>query len=476
MGNKPKKSPSKLLFEYDIRSPYPSKPKPKPSQNSLNPPKTPPKAKGHPLEASPAEFIETLNFCFKNQKINDICEPQLILTQANALFLNNEAIKNNETPKIHNFLTHAQIIQIHAHLEYYNEFNTMAKSQILYNNNINKSVAMSPIQIRNSNKAEEFNTPSPLKSEFKVNFKENVEIVENDENYEKNENLQKKNEIYQKNENFSKKIQKNEENNQRTMFLKPSFVHFSRQLTKKNRENIGNDQEEDLELSLKRIDEKLRKNKYFLKENREISNNEVKYMKLDLWKTKEKPSYLDLSIKKPRKNLENSPEKEEIYQINYNLNENRVKTPKKPISNENNKIQSFYSYENLKKYLNKSHSDFSNNSRFLVEKRPVSPHVFAENRGNFLYMNYDYDKKQKLMNSMRKITNIERENLENSLINLKKSLNLPQKAKIMRRTAKKEENYSEETQEVDLKSVEVEKLRRSLVFSKKMRLGVSKEN
>lgn len=469
MGNKQKKSPSKLLFEYDLRSPFPSNPNPKNPQTTLTPKKTPPK---RPLDVSPAEFKETLNFCLKNQKINDICEPQLILTQANALFLNNEAIKNNENPRIHNFLTHAQIIQIHAHLEYYNEFNTMAKSQVFYNNNINKSVAMSPIQIRNSNKAEEFNTPSPLKSEFKVNFKENVEIVENEENYE---NLQKKNEIYkEKNENFSRKIQKNEENNQRTTFLKPNFVHFSRQFNKKTSKNTENDQEEDLELSLKKINEKLRKNKYFLKENREISNNEVKYMKLDLWKTKEKPTYLDLSTKKSKKNLENGSETDSIYQIEYNIRENRVKNPKKPISNENNnKIQSFYSHENLKKYLNKSHSDFSNNSRFLAEKRPISPHIFAENRGNFLYMNYDYNKKQK-QNSMRKITNIERENLENSLINLKKSLNLPQKtSKIMKRTEKKEENYPEE---VDLKSVEVEKLRRSLVFSKKMRLGASKEN
>jgi len=474
MGNKQKKSPKKLLFELDGVSEY----QPKNSQitaktmdNSTKP------LSFRQNELSEEEFIQTLGFCNKTQAFYLISEPQLNLTQANCLFLNYNAFRTKEAMKIHSLLNHTQIIQTHSQLEYLNELNLLAKNPIY----LNKSVDMSPIQLRNSNKPEEFNTPSPLKSEFKgenprnqVNLNENVENAANDEilqrkslktNYFSPENMKE-------NEDLDFKTPERNNPQQRTICVKPNFVHFPHILPEKKIKE--EDPEEKLRLSLKRLDLKLKKAGYCLKENREKSNDQPKYLQLDLWKMKEKPSYSEISAKKLR-NFEFITKKPEILQddieeISYNLKDNRIQSFKKLSSKENLRIKSDYSQENLKKYLNKSHSDFSNNARFLADKKTISPGNFAENRGNFIYMNYDFSKKK---NSLRKMPNVEKENLETSLINLKKSLNLPQNAmKIIKKIPLQEKKIEEP---LDMKNLELEKLRRSLVLSKKMRLS-NKEN
>ena len=484
MGNQPKKNKKTFLFELNPSSPYQV-----PPQNynkSVTIHKIPTKPYVDPLP----ELNETLNFSTKSLFFSHLIENQLELTLSN-LQLNYQSIENSQNyKKIEGFLNHAHILQRFTKDEIHNEF-------LKYNvssQNLNKSVAMSPIMLRNSNKVEDFDTPSPLKSEYRPETQENEEIFKKTEDFikhqddlydkpiEKNKKIEqnfekikeikkytKNQENSQKKEYFLRKQEKNSKTNEdfgeinehiekKQFFfnLKPNFVHFN--FPKVPAENLSDNEEARIRSSIRKIDKKLNSKTQFL----HVSKQKVKEMpllELDLYKTIEKSGYTD-----PRTHLaRNLPEYikvENVENMEFDIKKNQLKTKKKS----KNTKKSYYSKENLTKYLNKSYSDFSNNSKFLkYQERSKKKISFAENRGNYLHMKYDYEK-----TSSKSVKNHETENLETSIINLKKSLNLPGNSmKIIKKAVLHEKN---EENLLDLQRVEVEKLRKSLNSARNSRV------
>lgn len=86
--------------------------------------------------------------------------------------------------------------------------------------------------------------------------------------------------------------------------------------------------------------------------------------------------------------------------------------------NKEREIESIYSQENLDKYLNKSFTDCSENNKYLKEKYVKKVENVAEERGNFIHLNYEPKKGNHQINKSK-----EKQNLKENLDNLKKSLN-----------------------------------------------------
>ncbi len=80
------------------------------------------------------------------------------------------------------------------------------------------------------------------------------------------------------------------------------------------------------------------------------------------------------------------------------------KDPKKLMSEEKMRrqknIESFYSKNNLDKYLNNSFHENSQNKKYLQNKKEINHNNnFAENRTHFLYMKYDANKFDERVNN-----------------------------------------------------------------------------
>lgn len=431
MGNTPKKPHTKLLFQQKVHyTPTPTPDKPLQSSFKAIKPSTV-SSSGDPS----SEILSTFHFTNKLAYFSSLIGPELEITQTNLLLLNYKSSLENQS-RINGLLDHSNIIETHAKLEYLSEFHQLQKglnNHLLQKELNKKSILMSPIK-RNSNKTQEFDTPSPLKSAFRTMIKPDNQDSPLATNYNIESPLKHshfKNFQYQDSSPITinykqdpplvlnyKEDSSPMETPPKRSFIKPNFVHFSQVF--KDKPIKKQDYEEELRHSLRNLDSKLKlKRNKINKSSRKFNN--VPIFQLDLWKSASKPCY---SNRKPSNPVMNSFKSIEVEEKSYNIRENRLMNKGKKINKEKIQQKSDYSQENLKKYLNKSYSECYPNQKFLKNKeRNKEKPLFAENRINFLYMNYEKINKEKPLTK-------ERENLESSLLELKRSLQFPQTAQM----------------------------------------------
>ena len=475
MGNKPNKPSKKFLFDQDI----PFQPS-NPESKKLEKPQ-------FPIISSETidpflEFSKSLQFSSKAFIAFTIFEHQLELTQSNGLFLDYTQFieKTANYGKNMDLLNHVQLIELHSHFEmkeFYSQF-------------YDKINDISPIKKRNSKKHEE----NPLKKEFLTDkiMKNREKPFFSSEKQEKSGFLKEKAEFLKEKARekatFSQEIEDKDcenteefEEKKKWFFLKPNFVHFSDVFPHKRPNS-----EEKLRNSIKKLNEKLKPKTQFLFDSRETIK-EIPLLQLDLYKTSQKPSYLEISSQKPHILSRKSSFTEEITCLTCNLEEKpQGKSPfragkstynvKKPINKQKNKEKTQKKHENTentKENLNKSallrkkkSSNFEkseiieNYANFEKNGKNENRGNYAENRGNFLYMKYEFPKKNLIKNENQK------EILETSLINLKKSLNFARDSKKI--YWKKPLQQKNDENSVDLKVSELEKLRKSLFSAKSL--------
>lgn len=450
MGNTQKKSKTPLLFELPSNLAPPFQSRKSPLSASSNPP--PPL----PAKESPDfnnEFIKTQNFSTKLCEFSSLYQPNNEFTDLYGVNLDYGVFFREQFPvkqQIRSLLNHVQIIAVHSKIEYLEDLGRSEGGKIDA-----LMMDMSPIRRQDSLENMEFETPSPIKSEFR------------------------KEKSYAMGKNFTKTPEKPKEN---TDFLvknvaqpklyRPNFIHFSQVLTGKDYND--NLEEERLERSLQKIDKKIKEKKAYFYNSKEKVNNAPLYL-LDLWKTVDKSSYKELSLSRNKSLIKREPLHCEITEnpekLDYDLQSNYLKSNKKHSKINDVTKDSAYSKPNLEKYLNKKHSNFSANWKFLKKKKEFSEKGhFAENRGNFLYMNYDYPKSNCMDFLYR-----EKENLENSMFHLKKSLNYTQNSQ---KIIKKSANLTEKNEDFEQKTSvsDIELLKNSIMLSKNPRFFQTDKN